>query len=410
MGFIHRHKLFIGIFSFLFIGLPQYIESIWSLVERLQEVEMTTQFSFDWLYLITMPIGLGMLIFIILQSRKVSKAVIVQPTQVVVAQQYSSQVRDTLDKLIQHGERLTHLMQRDDFHREQLGQNVRQWLDETEHDVWEIVPEHASHLTNNQASTKEPYTDQERLRYSGWNRQHATLRISVDRRLAQLREIRSRIQVISTEDSRGQNGEIYGVGKTTQLGQDLSQEQVAENLTFIQHLQAVAERLLKNCQGSESQSIISILQDITQKELVIKYVANDKNDKLLEQIFRLLKHQIDDFTERAIINHRETNKLSAPEISGDDISSQCNLTNRLLLDYRRLVNEILKLLDDLWMKGLLISTSPPWSVRIHRNLADNYDELMRLVTDLRACTPKTPRDLLPKDDQLSKFPRAPLVG
>ena len=164
-------------------------------------MEMTTQFSFDWLYLITMPIGLGMLIFIILQSRKVSKAVIVQPTQVAVAQQYSSQVRDTLDKLIQLGESLTHLMQRDDFHRGQLGTNVRQWLDETEHDVWEIVPEHASHLTNSQASTKEPYTDQERLRYSGWNRQHAALRISVDRRLAQLREIRSRIQVLDMGDS-----------------------------------------------------------------------------------------------------------------------------------------------------------------------------------------------------------------
>lgn len=135
MGFIHRHKLFIGIFSFLFIGLPQYIESIWAVENRVQEVEMTTQFSFDWLYFITMPIGLGMLIFIIWQSRKVSKAVIVQPTQVAVAQQYSSQVRDTLDRLIQHGERLTHLMQRDDFHMEQLGQNVRLWLDETEHDV-----------------------------------------------------------------------------------------------------------------------------------------------------------------------------------------------------------------------------------------------------------------------------------
>ena len=120
-------------------------------------MEMTKKFSFDWLYFITMPIGLGMLIFIIWQSRKVSKAVIVQPTQVAVAQQYSSQVRDTLDRLIQHGERLIHLMQRNDFHMEQLGQNVRLWLDETEHDVWEVIPEHASRLTNNQESTKEPF-------------------------------------------------------------------------------------------------------------------------------------------------------------------------------------------------------------------------------------------------------------
>ena len=52
----------------------------------------------------------------------------------------------------------------------------------------------------------------------------------------------------------------------------------------------------------------------------------------------------------------------------------------------------------------------PWSVNIHKKLADDYDELMALVKTLRHTTPTAFQDLLLKDHELIKFPRATLWG
>jgi len=111
-------------------------------------------------------------------------------------------VNDTLGALIKWGEELAHRMQSDDFHRGQLGQEVHQWLDNTEHDVWEVVPEHASQLKSNQTTTKEVFTAQEMLQYGYWNRDAASIRVSVDRRLQSLREIHSQIRVVDKEGSQ----------------------------------------------------------------------------------------------------------------------------------------------------------------------------------------------------------------
>ena len=110
--------------------------------------------------------------------------------------------KDTLGILIKRGEDLTNEMQRPDFHFGQLGQEIRQWLDSVEHNVWETIPEYANLLTANSGSAQEPFTDQERIRYSGWNRSRAALRVSVDRQLLRLREIRSRIQGVDKGGSQ----------------------------------------------------------------------------------------------------------------------------------------------------------------------------------------------------------------
>lgn len=145
--------------------------------------------------------------FVIVHPR-VTKALQEQLTQEMIVEEYSPHVRETLDALIKRGEELTHQMQRDDFHRGQLGREVRQWLDSVGHDVWEVIPEHANLLTTNQRSTQETFTDQERLRYGGWNRNAATLRVSVDRQLLHLREIRSRIQATDSPQGRNENRAI----------------------------------------------------------------------------------------------------------------------------------------------------------------------------------------------------------
>ncbi len=218
-----------------------------------------------------------------------------------------------------------------------------------------------------------------------------------------LQRVRLRVPIVIL----GRNHETQKASEMIQRGRELTQEQVAERLAFIQQLRGVAERLLKNSQGAETLSISSILRELFKEPPVKDYTANDG---LANQAVHLLKNQLDDLFTRVSSHQRQTEELST-SLDDSDVLSICNTTSRLVLDYRQLVDETLILLDNLAKKGVpALWQSTPWSVRIHRGLADNYDELMRLVADLRMATPKDARSVLPKDSQLTKFPRASLYS
>ena len=59
------------------------------------------------------------------------------------------------------------------------------------------IPKHANYIVGGRGDL----TEDEKLRYQGWNWNNAALRISVDRRLTRLREIRFQIRVPDTGDS-----------------------------------------------------------------------------------------------------------------------------------------------------------------------------------------------------------------
>ena len=119
-----------------------------------------------------------------------------QSTQEIVAQEYSPKVRDTLDALIQRGDELCSKMQTKDFSVWHIEPMVGEWLDDVSRDVWEIIPEYANFIVGEQGEL----TADEQLRYDGWKWNAVSLRISVDRRLARLRDVRSRIRVSDTGD------------------------------------------------------------------------------------------------------------------------------------------------------------------------------------------------------------------
>ncbi len=119
-----------------------------------------------------------------------------QTTEEIVAQEYSPKVRDTLDALIQRGNELCSKMQTKDFSIWHIEPMVGEWLDDVSRDVWEIIPEYANFIVGEQGEL----TADEQLRYDGWKWNAVSLRISVDRRLARLRDVRSRIRVSDTGD------------------------------------------------------------------------------------------------------------------------------------------------------------------------------------------------------------------
>lgn len=146
-----------------------------------------------WITWIALPI-----VILILVVKAWSESSRLQPATVPATTQnrrYSPQVLEQLSGLIIGGEKLANDMRRSDFHVDQLGRYVREWLDSVENEVWEVLPDYAGYITAEQGDI----TEDEKMRYSGWGRGAASLRISVDRRLTRLREIRPQIQITDTE-------------------------------------------------------------------------------------------------------------------------------------------------------------------------------------------------------------------
>ena len=71
MEFIKRHRILFGVLSFIFMALPQAVDAIWSLAERIKVANIfmpdISIVQFTW---ITVPIGIIMLGIIIWQGRR----------------------------------------------------------------------------------------------------------------------------------------------------------------------------------------------------------------------------------------------------------------------------------------------------------------------------------------------------
>ena len=79
---------------------------------------------------------------------------------------------------------------------------------------------------------------------------------------------------------------------------------------------------------------------------------------------------------------------------------------RLFLEYRTLVDQLLRFLRETDAEGERVQNKPPYSTRIHHSLADDYDRLMNDVRELRNQLPEAMQVLEFDDQHLTLFRRA----
>ncbi len=195
---------------------------------------------------------------------------------------------------------------------------------------------------------------------------------------------------------------------TTQQGQELTQEHIAERLSFLQKLRATEDQLVKNVHFNIPESVAHFFAKFCEEPDVRTIV---QQDGMTTTAVRLITERFQNLTFQCLEQQARGKKLTASTITDDDISNECNKTRQVVSEYRHMVDEWMKFIESLAVKGMSrIWERVPWSVNIHRKLADDYDELMRLVKDLRNATPRQFQNLLPNDDQMTKFPRAPLLS
>ena len=195
---------------------------------------------------------------------------------------------------------------------------------------------------------------------------------------------------------------------TTQHSQELTQEHIAERLSFIQQLRATQDRLVKNVHFNIPESVAHFFTKFCEEPDVRTIV---QPDNMATISVGLITERFHALTFQSLEHQGRGKNLTASTITDDDIRYECNKISQAVREYRRMVDEWMKFTEALAEKGVpKFWEKAPWSVNIHKKLADDYDELMALLKNLHNTTPREFQSLLPNDDQLTKFPRVPLVG
>jgi len=196
---------------------------------------------------------------------------------------------------------------------------------------------------------------------------------------------------------------------STNLAETTStQEYIAERLSFIQQLRATQERLVKNVHFNIPESVAHFFTKFCEEPDVRTIV---QPDSMATISLRLITERFHNLTSQSLEHQERGKKLTSSTITDGDIRYECNKISQTVREYRYMVDEWMKFTEALAAKGMpRFWEKAPWSVNIHKKLADDYDELMALVKTLRHTTPTAFQNLLLKDHELIKFPRATLWG
>ena len=200
-----RHTIWERRWWFLFLVVYKIIED-WGLGKLVGYVEENkgvwvniSDFVISYLPWITwIAIPITIMVLIVKTWQDSAKFQVVPIPITAQNPEYPSQVGDRFDALIQRGDKFCDIMRTRDYNRWQIEPDVGEWVNDVNRDVWEIVPEHAGYITADQGDL----TKGEEIKYQGWNWDSAMLRVSVDRLLMRLREVRSKIRVADMGDSQ----------------------------------------------------------------------------------------------------------------------------------------------------------------------------------------------------------------
>jgi len=158
-------------------------------------------------------------------------------------------------------------------------------------------------------------------------------------------------------------------------------------------------------QGAHGSSVWAILQDLrgnAQFCAQMELSGNQQAGKLLDERCQRLFSDAGNIARQV----RRMNGTAADEELRDAIRD----FGDLVVEYRRVVQEFLRFLEDTKGEKETIQHKAPFSTRVHRDLADEYDRQMDAIRQIREeLRLYAGHDWLP-DGHLTRFPRAPLLA
>ena len=198
---------------------------------------------------------------------------------------------------------------------------------------------------------------------------------------------------------------VYAALVAITLTREKFQRKRQEMADLLRKLSSLVSDFSILTQGAHGTSVWAILQDLrgnAQFRVQTDISGNHQAGELLDERCQRLFTDAGDLTRR--IDH--INWDAANKELGDTVRD----FGHLVMEYRALVRHFLRFLEDTKGEKESIQHKAPFSVRVHRHLADEYDRLMDDIRRIREELRRYGRhDWLP-DEHLSRFPRATLLS
>lgn len=174
---------------------------------------------------------------------------------------------------------------------------------------------------------------------------------------------------------------------------------------LIRKLNILVSDLWMLTQGAHGNSVWAILRDLrdnAQFHAQMKISGNYQVGELLDESCQRLFSDTGNLVRQvARMNNRS---------AGDELKETIRDFGNLVMEYRKIVREFLQFLGDTKGEKEIVQHKPPFSTKVHRDLADEYDRLMDAIRQTRdELRLYAGHDWLP-DEHLTRFPRGALLS
>lgn len=186
---------------------------------------------------------------------------------------------------------------------------------------------------------------------------------------------------------------------------DARQRKYRKRAPLISKLRAMVSHFKKLTEGAHTASVWAILRDLLSNSDFrdqMQFTGNSQAGELLVNRCQSLFSAVGRLHDHA--------ECLTQNYSDKEIKDVINTTRQLTMEYRSIVEQFLRFLSDTKRSnGVQIQNQAPFSLRVHDNLADDYD---RLLEDARLFGIES-LDLMGieflKDEHLTRFRRATIL-
>lgn len=178
----------------------------------------------------------------------------------------------------------------------------------------------------------------------------------------------------------------------------LNPEHVAQRVAFVQQLQGLGAQFALVVLPASGYSLGGVFMKAFMDPATLAPVGRSP---LLAQTMRLLRHDIEVVLCVNVSRYKSQVDALDSSLTDEQMQELCNNTRNLFQEYKRLLDEVLKLLMEL--RETLSVYADPWPDLIEHGLHEGYEELGRLLRDLRPKAPRNLQDLLPGKVEIGSF-------
>lgn len=186
---------------------------------------------------------------------------------------------------------------------------------------------------------------------------------------------------------------------------ETSQSRRRQRADLVRRLSALVADFSTLTQGAHGSSVWAILRDLRGNAQFCGQMELSGNQQAGELLDERCQRLFSDAANIAGQAH-SINYAAVDEELRDAIRDFGNL----VVEYRRVVQEFLRFLENTKGENDMVQHKAPFSTRVHRDLADEYDRLMDAIRQIREeLRLYAGHDWFP-DEHLTRFPRGALLS